>query len=99
MSSVHLHVLTLCRCVIRHEIQRLLDEREVLLSSFGVSQSSFTSGTDPVVQDLSAMLTCKDKIDEELKAEEAQIASLKDQVKGVLPWTICRMQHSELLLI
>ncbi|TMS16913.1 coiled-coil domain-containing protein 114 [Larimichthys crocea] len=63
-----------------HEIQRLLDEREVLLSSFGVSQSSFTSGTDPVVQDLSAMLTCKDKIDEELKAEEAQIASLKDQI-------------------
>ncbi|TKS77351.1 Coiled-coil domain-containing protein 114 [Collichthys lucidus] len=63
----------------RHEIQRLLDEHEVLSRSFGVSQSSFNSGTDPVVQDLTAMLTCKDKIDEELEAEEAQIASLKDQ--------------------
>ncbi|TKS77375.1 Coiled-coil domain-containing protein 114 [Collichthys lucidus] len=63
-----------------HEIQRLLDEHEVLSHSFGVSQNNFTSGTDPVVQDLSAMLTCKDKIDQELEAEEAQIASLKDQI-------------------
>ncbi|KAG8002794.1 hypothetical protein GBF38_015365 [Nibea albiflora] len=74
-----------------HEIQRLLDERERLLRSLGVSQSCFNSGNDPVVQDLSAMLACKDKIDKELEAEEAQIASLKDQELHANRKDICNL--------
>lgn len=87
-------------CVIRREIQRLQGEREELLRSLRVSQSCFNRWTDAsVVQDLTAMLACRDRIDEELEAERGKVASLKDQVKCVFPWTIYRIQYSEFLLM
>ena len=82
--------------MIRREIQRLQDERERLLSNLRVFESSFNQWTDAsVVQDLTAVLARRDRIDEELDAEKGKLASLKDQVKYVLPWTI----HSEFPLI
>lgn len=97
MSSVSLYF---CVCVIRREIQRLQDEREELLRSLRVSQSCFNRWTDASgVQDLTSMLAHGDRIDKELEAEKAKVASLKDQVKSVFPWTIYRMPHIEFLLI
>ncbi|XP_038578832.1 coiled-coil domain-containing protein 114-like isoform X4 [Micropterus salmoides] len=67
----------------RREIQRLQDEREDLLCSLRVSQSSLNRWADAsVVQDLTATLACGVGIDEELEAEKAKVASLKDEVKG-----------------
>ncbi|XP_045912939.1 outer dynein arm-docking complex subunit 1-like isoform X5 [Micropterus dolomieu] len=64
----------------RREIQRLLDEREDLLRSLRVSQSSLNRWADAsVVQDLTATLACGVGIDEELEAEKAKVASLKDE--------------------
>lgn len=66
---------------LRREIQRLQDEREGLLRSLKVSHSCFNHWADAsVVQDLNAMLACRDRIDEELEAEKSRVASLKDQV-------------------
>lgn len=74
-----------CVCVIRQEIQWLQNEREELLHSVRVSESSFNRWTDAsVVQDLTAMLASREKIDEDLEAEKGKVASLKDQVKSVL---------------
>ncbi|XP_059189624.1 outer dynein arm-docking complex subunit 1-like isoform X2 [Centropristis striata] len=64
----------------KEEIERLQHEREEHLRSLRVSQSSFNRWTDAsVVQDLTAKLACRDRIDEELEAEKAKVASLKDQ--------------------
>ncbi|XP_038578833.1 coiled-coil domain-containing protein 114-like isoform X5 [Micropterus salmoides] len=64
----------------RREIQRLQDEREDLLCSLRVSQSSLNRWADAsVVQDLTATLACGVGIDEELEAEKAKVASLKDE--------------------
>ncbi|XP_074498778.1 outer dynein arm-docking complex subunit 1-like isoform X1 [Sebastes fasciatus] len=63
------------------EIQRLQDEREELLRGLRVSQSHFKRWTDAcVAQDLTAMLACGDRIDVELDAEKAKVASLEDQI-------------------
>lgn len=102
-----LHILSklcvfvcLCFCVMRREIQRLQDEREELLRSLRVSQSCFNRWTDAsVVHDLTAMLACRDRIDEELEAEKDKVTSLKDQVKCVFPRNVYRIQYSEFLLI
>ncbi|KAI3357284.1 hypothetical protein L3Q82_015738, partial [Scortum barcoo] len=68
-------------CRDRREIQRLQHEREELLRSLRVSQSCFNRWTDAsVVQDLSAMLACRDTVDEELEAEKGKEAYLKDQI-------------------
>ncbi|XP_038578826.1 coiled-coil domain-containing protein 114-like isoform X1 [Micropterus salmoides] len=65
----------------RREIQRLQDEREDLLCSLRVSQSSLNRWADAsVVQDLTATLACGVGIDEELEAEKAKVASLKDEI-------------------
>lgn len=73
-------------CVIRREIQRLQDERERLLCSLRVSESCLYRWADvSVVQDLTAMLAWRDRIDEELDEEKDKVAHLKDQVKGVFP--------------
>ncbi|XP_059189620.1 outer dynein arm-docking complex subunit 1-like isoform X1 [Centropristis striata] len=65
----------------KEEIERLQHEREEHLRSLRVSQSSFNRWTDAsVVQDLTAKLACRDRIDEELEAEKAKVASLKDQI-------------------
>lgn len=77
----------MCLCL-RREIQRLEDERERLLRSLRVSHSCSNRWNDTgVVHDLTAMLACGDRIDEELEAEKGKVASLKDQVKCVFPWT------------
>lgn len=87
--------MCLCPYVIRREIQRLQDEREDLLCSLRVSQSSLNRWADAsVVQDLTATLACGVGIDEELEAEKAKVASLKDEVKVVVPRTINRIPHT-----
>ncbi|XP_070695004.1 outer dynein arm-docking complex subunit 1-like [Pempheris klunzingeri] len=64
----------------KREIQKLQDEREALLRSLRFSHSYSNCWTDAsVVQDLTAMLACGDKIDEELEAEKGKVASLKEQ--------------------
>lgn len=69
---------------VRREIQKLQDEQEELLRSIRVSQSRFNRQNDAgVVQDLTAMLACEDRIDEELEEEKCKAASLRDQVKSV----------------
>ncbi|XP_068589649.1 outer dynein arm-docking complex subunit 1-like isoform X1 [Cebidichthys violaceus] len=66
-------------CRQKRDINRLQYEQEELLSR--VPQSCFSRWTDAsVVQDLTAMLACRDRIDEELEAEKGQVASLKDQI-------------------
>uniref|UniRef100_A0A4W6G7N5 ODAD1 central coiled coil region domain-containing protein n=1 Tax=Lates calcarifer TaxID=8187 RepID=A0A4W6G7N5_LATCA len=65
----------------RREIQRLQDERDKLLRNLGVSQTSCSSWTDgSTVQDLTSLLACGDRLDEELRAEKDKVASLKDQI-------------------
>ncbi|XP_041800805.1 outer dynein arm-docking complex subunit 1-like [Chelmon rostratus] len=62
----------------REEIQKLQDEREGLL---WILQCRFNHLTDAsVIQDCTAMLACKDRIDEELQAEKAKAGSLKEEI-------------------
>ncbi|XP_071331825.1 outer dynein arm-docking complex subunit 1-like [Trachinotus anak] len=65
----------------KQEIQRLQDEHEELLRNLKASQSPCSRWTDAsVVQNLTALLTCEGKTDEELRAEKGKVASLKDQI-------------------
>ncbi|GAA6220038.1 coiled-coil domain-containing protein 114-like isoform X1 [Lates japonicus] len=65
----------------RREIQRLQDERDKLSRNLGVSETSCSSWTDgSTVQDLTSLLACGDRLDEELRAEKDKVASLKDQI-------------------
>ncbi|KAM7404478.1 hypothetical protein PAMP_011822 [Pampus punctatissimus] len=64
----------------KQEIKRLQDEQEELLRSLRVSQSLSNRQNDAsVVQELTAMLACEDRIDKELREEKGKVASLKDQ--------------------
>ncbi|KAK5894397.1 hypothetical protein CesoFtcFv8_011093 [Champsocephalus esox] len=68
-------------CRDNREIQRLLEEREEHLRSLRFSQSRFTRWTDAsVVHDLTDMLVCGDKIEQEWQAEKGKVASLKEQI-------------------
>lgn len=64
-----------------HLFVSLVDERSRgsrALSSLRVSQSTFNCHNHAVGQDLTAMLACEERIDEELEDEKC-----KDQVKSV----------------
>ncbi|XP_026187461.1 coiled-coil domain-containing protein 114-like [Mastacembelus armatus] len=64
----------------KQEIQRLQEEHEKLLRNLSVTRTCCNPWTDAnILQDLTAMLTCGDTVDEELKSEKAKIVSLKDQ--------------------
>ncbi|KAJ4934383.1 hypothetical protein JOQ06_007180 [Pogonophryne albipinna] len=68
-------------CRDNREIQRLLEEREEHLRSLRFSQSRFARWTDAsVVHDLTDMLVCGDKIEQEWQAEKGKVASLKEKI-------------------
>ncbi|XP_042264307.1 outer dynein arm-docking complex subunit 1-like [Thunnus maccoyii] len=67
--------------LVQREIQRLQDEQEELLRSLRVTESPCNRQNDvSVVEDLTAMLACEDRIDKELEEEKGKVASLKDQI-------------------
>lgn len=76
-NSVCTYWVLSCFCaIIRREIQRLQNEHEELLCNCGVSLTDTS-----VFQDLTAMLACRDSVDEEMKAEKGKLTFLKEQVK------------------